>query len=856
MSTILDWLNRARQRAQYAGDELLESGQVSEFLKDAAGCLGPYGILGLLAAKAIETMEPDPHTRIANALVRTFWTALDGELGGHPPVVTREEWEAYAKSGQLVTAAGETLESGMDWLQMVTADGVKPSAEWPVVSRLADLAEKWLLGAGVEPERAHQARGAIHKAMSEAVQDLRHQDEGVRQALEALRDWAGDEGLARLAALQSAMDSVLLFGETPQDELYVPARIRLFDQRGTTKIAWEQRERVEVAPKPAHDLLLPVLSDSKAQLVVIEGIMGVGKSCLMRKLCAELSRSYVPGDRAPVYVRWKDIYREVAQGRALEEIGRQVSADHQDDSLNLHDLASRKNVTLLIDGFDEMASHNPQYVLTCFNALERLRRDGRTVVVATRTQLMQTGVWDECCQAGAIVAEVQEFNDSDLAAWCENWSRSAARSAVTAERLREVTDDDDVLHTPLLLYMLARDVAAGNISGSLSRSQIWSAFVANTIRGKAAGGGEDPAVAIPPHRYRLLLQEIAAIASWPRSQRACKEALLSEVVAESLLGDLQLGDLQTAFVLHFFEPGTGVREFEFQPDGFRQYLLAEWCVRMQLQTVPGLARQVEDTSRDRVRPEDRLAQLVLQEDERALLNDLCEELGRLALEDGTALAERLVALGISARPGSDSPIDEAAASQAVEDLYRHVREQAEGPSVVGVSSDTRAGIPDGQEVPRSLDDLRLIVNYWEQCLIATFGLYRGLGKYPKDLDDWRKRGRPEEEWEQVFPRDPYALHRYLRARDAVRGHNWSPNLDLANLGLSGADLIRADLSRADLSEADLRGADLRGADLVRADLIEANLTEAYLLGANLIGANLTEAYLLGAYLSGAYLSGA
>ena len=52
----------------------------------------------------------------------------------------------------------------------------------------------------------------------------------------------------------------------------------------------------------------------------------------------------------------------------------------------------------------------------------------------------------------------------------------------------------------------------------------------------------------------------------------------------------------------------------------------------------------------------------------------------------------------------------------------------------------------------------------------------------------------------MFPSDPDALHRYLRARDAIRGHDWSPNLDLSHLGLREANLSGAYLRRARMPE--------------------------------------------------------
>ena len=103
-------------------------------------------------------------------------------------------------------------------------------------------------------------------------------------------------------------------------------------------------------------------------------------------------------------------------------------------------------------------------------------------------------------------------------------------------------------------------------------------------------------------------------------------------------------------MLHFFEPGQVSNEFEFHPEGFRHYLLAEWCVRTQLEALtyedePGhkLARSRDDAMND-------LAQFALREEERKTrqrkteAENLILEAENLANSYGNAVIKRKTAL--------------------------------------------------------------------------------------------------------------------------------------------------------------------------------------------------------------------
>jgi len=827
LKAVGERLKDAADFTKDAAEAALESGLLQETLVDVSRSMGAAGILCKLGASLL----PDASAEqiVIGEMGRTFWTALDAEFEKEPPPVEPGQWREYFKEGGLKDDAREVLGDEFTWLSVVSSKGIRRSSEWPIVRTLGKLAEQWLVGAGASPENAEAARGRVLEAIAKALSELRAENDKVEQALKQIEDRASDEGFKLLAAAQSELDKHLLFKEIPQDTLYVHPRVKICDfaKDAAASCQWDEVEQVY---ERGDERLLAILSEDKPRLVIIEGDMGVGKSCLMRVLTARLSREYAANRRAPILVRWKGVFDADSPDALLQNIEQQVAADWQQHGVIITDLNLREQVTILIDGFDEMSSHDPEHLRACFDRIRRLYTGGQSVVVAMRSTAVTEGLRGEWEEHQAFVVHVEAFNDEDVKVWVEKWNDVGMYEHVEVDSLQALARREDIVQNPLLLYMLARDVVRAAAERDtrdegLSESEIFDIFVSSTLSGKPKRSGERHGMTYPEQKYRLLLQETAAIASWPSTRGTCTSRALTETLNEAFLDELDFEHLRTAFVLYFFAGiSGGADQFEFQPHSFGEYLLAEWCVRLQIESMPEYAQTMAGVVGEEgaETAKERLSQLVLLEDELRLLNELYEELGVLAIAAPERLAKRLLGFGINSGRGLNSPVGGDEAVRIVENLYEHVRAQAESPSDASPwNANTRVGIPEGQEVPRAFNRVRLLVNHWDQCLIATFGLYRGLGK------------RADEE--AIFRTDDYALSRYLHLRDAVRGFSWGTDIDLSEVNLSGVDLIRANLV-----QADLRGANLSEADLSLADLRLADLSGAILSGADLRGAIISQ----------------
>jgi len=896
------WFRDVGQVVEGVAEAAIES----QLLEDLGQVGGVVGALCRIGARVLPT--PTAEERITKTLVNTFFSTVK-EIVDADEDTTTDDMRAYLEGDRAEPLTRETLKDEFTWLSLLTPTGVRPRDEWPLVTDLADLGEAWLIAArsseapASEETRgwARRARGHIVEAMVTSLSNLAEQEE-IQDAIERMQERTSTEALELLAELQQELDQYLLFGEVPQHQLYVPSRAKAVDLAGEeTDFKWDD---IEVADQRAEDIVFEAIASGQPKLVVIEGEMGIGKSCLMRALTARAAQRFLVDKRnPPIYGRWRDIYDRPDLDAAL------VHRLYADYRVALKDLELRENVLFIIDGFDEMASHDEGHIHECFDRFLGLIDRGCSVVVAMRSAVVTQGLKATWRRKQALVVRLEAFDKGMLETWAENWSAVSGLPPVTGEELMSLAEDEELTENPLLLYMLAKYVAPETaVAGQrMSRTEIFKTFVDETITGKLLASREYFPTDFRPQEYRLILQELAAIASRPNCGRRCPRHTVEEALPRDLFERLSLPSLRTAFVLHFFEPG-GLDEFTFHPDGFREYLLAEWCVRAQFEALPA-----RPGPRDHplVRHQDEarnlLAQVALDHDEGALLNDVYEEIGALAAQNSTQLVFRL----------HDFAVDTANPQEALalaEALYQDARMHSQEPPNVRWE-DRNWGVPEGQEVPRALNELRLLVNYWEQCLLAAFGLYRGLEKDP--LTDPLLAARPD------------AIASFHRAAAAARGPRGALRLRYCRLGLqnavieisghlavserapdfTGANLTEARLlsygfmattrqllgsrigwerfyggpllvetnftgarmrravltatvlGRARFVDTDLQGAkldacDLRGADLSHADLRGANLQVADLRGATFRGADLTNADLDSADLDGADMEGA
>ena len=878
LQNLSDWIADSAKAAKGAADLTLESGLLKDSLGELSELGGITGALFKLGSRAIP--DPTPEQRIAARLHRTFLTAFDRELKDRPDLVSPKVWRDYIRI-RLPKVATEKLSGQFTWLSIFGSSGRKPGRSWPIVGELSDLGRTWVAemvtaegnyGPDLVQRTADDVRGRLHEALSREIDSLLTEP-AIRLAIDEARPRATRDALDLLAQELTTLRRYRLFGEIPQDAVYIPSRVKVVDlKEAKAEIDWSKVDSQE----GGDQILFDAIRISHPRLFVLEGEMGVGKSCLMRLLASQLAEQYRSDRRqAPVYFRWRDIYEQADLVKAIAD---QLNAEY---GLPFSDLPDQADILYLVDGFDEMSSHQEGYVTQCFERLARLVAKRCSVVVAMRSTVISPGLRLAWKNREAVAVQIQDFDESAVDAWVEKWRAHTKNQDVTGERLREL-GGEEVASNPLLLYMVAKfvDPAASGKQGSLTRTEVFRIFVDETIQGKLRTSREDFPFSFPERDYRLLLQEMAYLASWPRHAPKCPARVVREQIPESFLKDLNFQDVRTAFVLHFFEPGDlAGNEFEFQPEGFRQYLLAEWCVRTQLDALRDERRPSHPLARTRDQAIDALAQFPVKGEERFLLNEVYEELGHLTTEDGELLASRLASLGVSE---NNAP----RGSALIQRLYDRLRADAEEPPARSWE-DNKVGIPEGQEIPPGLNSFRLLFNYWDQCMLATLGLYRGLKKNPAS--------------ETIFDRDVHALGSFCRSWYVVRGHTWQAPLnlsqlslqeaDLAGLGLqtvhltgtdlAGADLdlallenahmshvrlrkaflrltglIRADLRRADLTQADLWWANFFAADLTDADLTGADMKKANLAGANLAGANLAGAKLPGANLAGASLAGA
>ena len=853
----------------------VSAGPLKDSLKELGELGGSVGAVFKIASWIIP--EPTPEQLIATTLLKTFLDSVEKAIAANPDLCTSDEWQLYVRgSGQ--AAAEERLSQEFSWLSILGGRGQRPSRSWPLVADLADIAETWFAGAALAHQsrideasqpgqsstqrpltpEARQAvqiiRGTIADALAAAVESLLQQP-AIRDDWEKNRLSANRVALDLLAEEISTLDRTRLFGEVPQSALYIPPSIQCVDfrQRTDAKVDWDKIP-VQEGWKDVSSQIQP----GTPKLIVIHGEMGAGKSCLMRVLAAEAARLYCNDKNlAPVFVRWREIYTEQ---KLLPAIAERLSLEYQ---LPFDALPGQDRVVYFVDGFDEMSSHDPTTIFQLFGRLADLVKLHRvTVVVAMRSTVVTPNIEQDWFDRQAFVVRVQPFSDREVDGWAVLWLKWTGDIDVTGDRMRSLADKD-VTHNPLLLYMLARYVhPVSTTDEPLSRADVFRTFVDETITGKLRAGSERFPFGVEfADTYRLLLQEMAYLASWPASNGKCKELNLAEVMEAAGHDSLTFKDVRTAFVLHFFDPGTAGRgEFEFQPEGFRQYLLAEWSARTQWE-----AHQGEEDfrkapfRRTRDQAQNALAQLPLQKAERDLLDDLFTGFGRLvtsANPSPTTIANRFKCLGIA--------IERDQARSRLDQLLRRQWNHIVTPPSRNWLRESRVGVPEGQTVPDALDQTRLLVNYWDQCLTGYLALARGLSTNTPIT--------PPGEGE-------LPLGRFMRLQNAVRGHSWKAHLNLsrharishdlqllgfqmtnlrgANLrgaNLRGANLSEANLSVANLAGADLSGANLSGANLSGADHTQANLTRADLSGANLSGADLTRANLSGADLTGATLT--
>jgi hypothetical protein len=673
--------------------------------------------------------------------------------------------------------------------------------DWTLLHAFADLGRLWILIApGLEDSGADrnitaaQVRHRTFLALEEEIRRMAAEPD-VRSALA----WhsAGKDPWRLLAVEAATLGDCRLPEGVPQSAIYVEPTLQIFDADGTKRIDWN------TVPAILGTELLCRVIQGEPRLIVVMAEAAAGKSCLLRELAA---RCAVDSALHPVFSRWSDAIR------GPEVLRTAVAAFENRYSLTFADLFTRRDLSFFFDGLDESVDQSEAELTACVVRLADIPISRQCPVIASvRAEIVSEVTMRALVQRKALVCRIPGLTTAE-----KELIERKRRQYLSAE----LTDDS------------AGSSSAGLSSGVSAhiRTALSMNWTSDSRVRKLRAFVSEAVAAVGPHStetvvaVRHLIQEIAREASRPDCFPRARMTDLRKISNWDRFAFNQLPA--------FIRPSAFEGEVEFQSSLLRQYLLAELCMRKQLESAQSADQDAVNT----------LAQCAVRELERRLLDDLYQELASLAKNNDPQLAVFLNELGLS--QGADYW------AAKIRHVYEVIRLQAEWPQAVpSVSSPPTTGLPPG------LQPLRQLVNVWDHALLATFGLYRGLGNDPQTV--------------HIFQANPVALAGYFRVRDAVSGHSWSSQFNLSRLGLAGLQARRASFYGDDISHTNLRGADLtaaifnsanlshadfRDAEISRVDFTHANLGQCKMTGTRMYKTVLLDARLTGADLTGVNLS--
>ncbi|WP_149496185.1 pentapeptide repeat-containing protein [Roseiconus lacunae] len=793
--TIADWVTTfAGASGDAIGFSLPEGFLSDTYLEiceraEVAGSVFKLGGMALNLAP-----EADPETKIAAKLSEALISTLNFELANQSEdepyrFITKETWQKY-QAKELNNTAMAVLSSQFTWLTVIGKHGRLSSRNWPIICEYANFARRIVVDA-IAYENAtisreaiqfsNQVRGSVFSSLCDAIEELMTTP-AMMEAFRLNTAIAERSKLILLNEVYSTLNESLLFDEVRQSDIYISPRVRVKDySRSELEEDWNN-----IKPSANGDsLLLKKVTESagRSQIFVVEGEMGAGKSCLLRNLASALAKQFLEDQtQAVVFAKWRSIYNS---NNLIDGIANSVASEF---GIELQDLKDSRNLVLIVDGFDEMRSHAEHVVESYFNSLVNLSKSHESpLIVAMRSTVGSESLKRNWKDNRVHVMKVSQFTDQDTDQWAEKWNTIQKSPEVTGELIRHVCSGlKDVSNNPLLLFMLAKFVLAEihRNEGRLSRAEIFRIFVDETIAGKASLSGERAGIDVKTQHYRHLLQEIAWICSWPKFGGRCPLRELRNTIENNrnnnLKEDLGIEDARTAFVLQFFEPAENSEEFEFHPESFRHYLLAEWCVRTQCEA----AICIDDPpnyplGRTRDDARNALAQIPVREIEREFIDELYEQAPvLLTSDDETTVKSIQNTFGLK-----DSSSVGAVFRQAT-------RESNVPPRIDWQRKDV--GVPDGHLDEQAFERLRLMVNHWDQSLLAATGLARSQKAWNKNAS------------QNVLNLHPLSLNRHLAAQRITRS-GWSVDFyNLSGLVLNDLELRQATLSDTQGYRTDFR----------------------------------------------------
>jgi WD40 repeat protein len=294
--------------------------------------------------------------------------------------------------------------------------------------------------------------------------------------------------------------------------LYVPQRMRyrVFDE--------------EHQATSALDHITEWLHAPDAQLVLVLGEFGTGKSFLLRELARRLGAE---DGLAPIFIDMRDLDK----GRTLDELLGQYFARHRREFSpeKFGYMLEAGRIALLFDGFDELAVRltYPRAAEHFDTVLEAVRGNAK-VIVTSRTQHFQSDQQVTALgrkvrsHASARIATLQPFDHAQIRAFLRNRFGDDQRAGERLALIDEVKDLLGLSHNPRMLSFIA-DLdeaalrAARNAHGDITAASLYRTILDTWLtheHERIHPRGAPPSLQIPELRDAV---STLAVRMWSRS---------------------------------------------------------------------------------------------------------------------------------------------------------------------------------------------------------------------------------------------------------------------------------------------------------------------------------------------------
>jgi hypothetical protein len=266
---------------------------------------------------------------------------------------------------------------------------------------------------------------ALTKLLTPVINDLY---KGAKdQVKDNLSKWSTGAGIRKIATTLIKIDKVKTIwsaeDEVSLQKFYYPSKIYCEDEEVT----------------------INTTTDLPAGNLVIEGIVGQGKSIFMRYLAASIL-NIEPPSVIPAFIELRTITSKRSISDTISIFLNSIGVKHTSDTFDY--LASSGKLILILDGFDEIPSELVSDTILELEVLQTKHPELKIIVSSRPRSHIQNVV-------GFKVLELVPLSADDYDPFVSKLISSATKRFDVIEALRDCSDSiQGIIHTPLMLTLV------------------------------------------------------------------------------------------------------------------------------------------------------------------------------------------------------------------------------------------------------------------------------------------------------------------------------------------------------------------------------------------------------------------